>query len=246
VYSLVPLVPPGFTTVTETAPVPEGATALIKVSLRILNVAGLAPKITAVAIMKPVPVRVTLLPPTMAPPVGDKLVRVGMAIYWNMAPLLVAEAVLTVTALAPATLAGEVAVTVLSEPTVKAVAAVGPKYTSRVLIKPAPVMVTVVCPAIGPEVGVMELITGDGWKPKLSELSVPPGVVILIGTVPTRCSGVTASTSVSLTTVKLVAGVVPNFTVVVPMRPVPVMATLPPPAVTPVVGNTTVGVGTAI
>jgi hypothetical protein len=246
VYVSAPLVPPEFVTVTETAPKPEGATAVIKVSSRIVNTAGSAPKNTSVAVVKPVPVRVTLLPPTMAPPVGDKLVRVGAATYMNVAPLLVAEAVLTVTALAPTAPAGAVAVTVLSEPIVKAVAAVVPKFTPRVPIKPAPVMVTTVPPAIGPDVGVMELITGDGWKLKLSELSVPPRVAILIGTVPTRCAGVTASISVSLTTVKLVAGVVPNFTLVVPVRPVPVMATLAPPAVTPVVGNTAVGAGTAI
>jgi hypothetical protein len=156
------LVPPGFTTVTETTPVPEGATALIKVSLRILNVAGLAPKNTPVAVVKPVPVRVTLLPPTMAPPVGDKPVRVSAATSRNMTPLLVAEAVLTITALAPAASAGEVAVTMLSETTIKAVAAVCPKYISRVPIKPAPAMVTAVPPTVGPEVRVMELITGAG------------------------------------------------------------------------------------
>jgi hypothetical protein len=134
------------------------------------------------------------LPPTMAPLVGDKPVRVGAATYVKVAPLLVAEAVLTVTALTPAAPAGEVAVTVLSESTVTAVAAVVPKFTLRVPIKSAPVMVTTVPPAIGPEVGVMEVITGNGWKLKLSELSVPPEVVILSGTVPTTCGGVTAST----------------------------------------------------
>jgi hypothetical protein len=199
-----------------------------------------------VAVRKPVPVRVTLLPPTIGPPVGDKLVRVGVATYVNVAPLLVAEGVSTVTALAPAAPAGAVAVTVLSEPTVKLVAGVVPKFTPMVSITPAPVMVTTVPPAVGPEVGVMELITGAGWKLKLTELSVPPWVVIVIGTVPIRCAGVIASTSVSPTTVKLVAGVVPNFTLVVPVRPVPVIATLSPPAVTPVVGNTAVGAGGAI
>jgi hypothetical protein len=143
-----------------------------------LKAAGLAPNTTYVAVVKSVPVRLTLLPPAMPPPVGDKLVRVGALIYRNTAPLLVAEAVWTVTALAPAAPAGEVAVTVLSELTVKAVAAVVPKNTSRVLIKAVPVMVTIVPPAVGPEVGVIEVITGDSWKLKLSELSVPPGVVI--------------------------------------------------------------------
>lgn len=231
---------------TETAPVPEGAAALIELSLRIVNVAGLAPKNTSVAVVKPVPVRVTLLPPAIAPPVGDKLVRVGAATYWNKAPLLVAAVVSMVTALAPATPAGEVAVTELSELTVKAVAAVVPKYTSRVSVKPAPVTVTAVAPVVGPAVGVIELITGDGWKLKLSELSVPPGVVMLIETVPARCAGVIAVISPSSATEKLVAGVVPKFTLVVPVKPEPVMATLSPPAVTPVVGNTSVGAGAAI
>ena len=177
---------------TETAPVPEGATALIELSLRIVNAAGLAPKNIPVAVVKPALVRVTLLPPAMAPSVGDKLVRVDAATYWNMAPLLVAAVVLTVTALAPATPAGEVTVTELLELTVKAVAAVALKYTSRVSINPARVMVTAVPPVVGLAVGVMELITGDGWKLKLSELSVPPGVVMLIGTVPARCAGMAA------------------------------------------------------
>jgi hypothetical protein len=39
-----------------------------------------------------------------------------------------------------------------------------------------------VSPAVEPEVGVTELITAAGWNPKLSELSLPPGVEILIGT----------------------------------------------------------------
>ena len=55
-----------------------------------------------------------------------------------------------------------------------------------------------------------------------------------------------ASTSVSLTTVKLVAGMVPKFTLVVPVRPVPPMATLLPPAMMPAVGNNAVGAGVAI
>ena len=225
---------------------PEGATALIELSLRIVNTAGLAPKNTSVTAVKPVPVRVTLLPPATGPPVGDKLVRVGAEIYWNIAPLLVAYALSTVTAIVPAEPAGDVAVTVLSEITVKLVAAVVPKNTSRVLIKPAPVMVTIVPPAVGPDVGAMELMTGAGWKLKLSELFVPPGDVILIGTAPTTWAGVTASTSVSLTTVKLAAGVVPNFTLVVPVRPVPVMVTVSPPAVTPAVPKTAVGAGAGL
>lgn len=112
-------------------------------------------------------------------------------------------------------------------------------------INPAPVISTAVPPVVEPEVGVMELITGAGWYSKVSEPSVPPGVAMLIGTVPARCAGVTASSSVSLTTVKLEAWVVPNFTLVVPVRPVPVIVTLLLPARTPVVGDTAAGAGAA-
>lgn len=77
-YVREPLVPPGVVTVTGTAPMPECATALSRVSLRTLNVAGLAPKATTVAVVKPLPVRVTLLPPTALPLVGDKPVSVGV------------------------------------------------------------------------------------------------------------------------------------------------------------------------
>ncbi len=49
--------------------------------------------------------------------------------------------------------AGEVAVIWVSETTVKLVAAVAPKATAVAPVKPVPVMVTVVPPAVGPEVG---------------------------------------------------------------------------------------------
>jgi hypothetical protein len=57
---------------------------------------------------------------------------------------------------------------------------------------------------------------------------------------------VTTSTSVSLITEKLAAGVVPNFTLVVPVRLVPLIVTLSPPDVTPVVEKTAVGAGAAM
>lgn len=106
-------------------------------------------------------------------------------------------------------------------------------------------MFTSVPPVFGPEVGVIEEITGAGWNSKLSELSVPPGVVIMTGTVPARCIGVIASTSVSLTTVKRAAATAPNDTLVVPLRLIPVIVTISPPAVTPVVGKIAVGAGAA-
>ncbi len=72
------LTPPGPTTVTFTDPVPAGDSAVIDVSLLIVNVvAGVPPKKTDVAPVKPVPVMFTDVPPVSDPKVGDKLVIAG-------------------------------------------------------------------------------------------------------------------------------------------------------------------------
>ena len=61
-------------------------------------------------------------------------------------------------------------------------------------------------------------------------------MVTLSVTVPAACAPVTALRVVGDVTVKLVAGVVPNWTAVAPMRFVPVMVTVVPPLVVPDVG----------
>jgi hypothetical protein len=58
-----------------------GTVAVIVVSLRIVKVVGSRPKNTAVALRKPVPVKVALPPPMMDPLVGFMLVRVGGGMY---------------------------------------------------------------------------------------------------------------------------------------------------------------------
>lgn len=90
------------------------------------------------------------------------------------------------------------------------------------------------------------MITGGGWKLKLSELFVPPGATMVTGTVPTACAGVVRSTSVSPTILVMTAGVDPKRTLVVPAKPVPVIASGVPPDITPAVGKILVGVGSAI
>ena len=55
-------------------------------------------------------------------------------------------------------------------------------------------------------------------------------------TVPAGCALVLAMILVVPVTVKVVAGVVPNLTDVAPFRLVPVMVTVVPPSVEPVVG----------
>ena len=66
---------------------------------------------------------------------------------------LVPEGVVTVTATVPTAPAGETAVMALAEVTSKLVAATEPKLTALAPIKPVPVTLTVLAPAVGPTAG---------------------------------------------------------------------------------------------
>jgi hypothetical protein len=72
-------VPPGLVTVTSTIPAPAGEVAVIEVALLTTTpVAALAPKWTAVAPVRLVPVMVTLVLPASGPAFGAMLVTVGV------------------------------------------------------------------------------------------------------------------------------------------------------------------------
>ena len=76
--ALVALVPPTVVMRTSTVPVPAGAVAVICVALLTVKpVAAVAPKVTAVAPEKLVPVTVTVVPPLVGPLVGEMEVTVG-------------------------------------------------------------------------------------------------------------------------------------------------------------------------
>src|SRR2546427_11345060 len=75
---------------------------------------------------------------------------------------------------------------------------------------------------------------------------VPDAFVTVTSTVPAACAGVTASISVSDTTVKLAAAVAPNVTAeLVLQKPEPVIETVVPPPSDPALGVTFVTVGAA-
>ena len=75
------LVPPGLVTRRLTVPVPAGAVAVICVAESTVKpVAAVAPKLTAVTPVKPVPVITTLVPPTSGPLETLSAVTVGAAI----------------------------------------------------------------------------------------------------------------------------------------------------------------------
>ena len=75
---------------------------------------------------------------------------------WGLSPPAVDTLMLWVLA----AWAGETAVISVEETTVKLVAATAPKSTLVAPVKPVPVMVTVVPPAGGPDVGEMEVMAG--------------------------------------------------------------------------------------
>jgi hypothetical protein len=78
------LVPAGVETVTTVPPgVPDGATATIFVSETVVkDTAGWPAKLTFVASEKPVPVNVTLVPPTSVPELG------AIAVTWGVGTTL--------------------------------------------------------------------------------------------------------------------------------------------------------------
>jgi hypothetical protein len=65
---------------------------------------------------------------------------------------------------------------------------------------------------------------------------IPAVVTTSISTVPTVPAGAVAVMLVLLLTVKLVAGVLPKITAVVPVNPVPEIVTVVPPATGPAAG----------
>jgi hypothetical protein len=176
---LVALAPLGVVTVTFTVPVPAGLTAVIEVAeLTVKLVAAVVPNCTAVAPVKPVPVTVTLLPPAVGPLVGLMPVTVGAALYVNWSAELVAlvpPEVVTVTFTVPVP-AGLTAVIEVADLTVKLVAAVVPNCTAVAPMKPVPVTVTLLPPAVGPLVGLMPITVGAALLHRAADNALAFGV----------------------------------------------------------------------
>jgi hypothetical protein len=73
---------------------------------------------------------------------------------------------------------------------------------------------------------------------------VPLDEVTVTSTVPAAFNGEAAETEVEEMTVKLVAGAEPKWTVLAPLKPLPVMVTALPPASGPTTGLTELTTGT--
>ena len=97
---------------------------------------------------------------------------------WSAADVAEVPApVVTVTSTVPAP-AGDVATIEVAELTVKFVAPVTPKFTAVTPVKPVPVMVTVVPPIAGPDVGKIELTVGGGAGTQLRLKSANPEALV--------------------------------------------------------------------
>lgn len=211
----------------------------------VIDVPARVAKVTAVVPDKFVPVIVTVAEPPAGPVDGDTEVIVGAAT--NVKPpvdVAVPPGVVSATSTAAAVLAGVTAVTDVPLTTVNDVAAVPPKVTLVVPVKLLPVIVTVVEPVAGPLTGETDEIVGTAKYVNPPVLvGEPPGVVRTMSRAPAVPDGVTAVTEVALTTTSDVTDAPPIVTPVVPVKFVPVMVTLVPPAIGPLKGDTEVIVG---
>jgi hypothetical protein len=110
-----------------------------------------------------VPVIVIAVLPAVGPVAGAMLVNVGAAVMvyvYTFVPVAVPPGVVTITLTTPAEWKGVVAVIDVSLTTVTLVAAVPPRVTPVAPVKPDPVIVTLVPPAIGPVDGAMMVNVG--------------------------------------------------------------------------------------
>ena len=132
----------------------------------------------------------------------------------------------TVTSFAPTVPAGVLAVIDVALATTILVAATPPTFTLVVPVKFVPAMVMVVAPKVEPLDGVTLEIVGAGttYVNEIACVVDPLGVVTTIVLAPIVVdAGVTAVIEVALTTTTLVAAIPPTFTLVAPVKFVPVI-----------------------
>src|ERR1700678_1272801 len=137
--------------------------------------------------MKPEPLIVTVVPPAPGPVPGLTAVTVGTPVYVKSSEVEVAEVptvVVTVTATVPVPAGVEAAIEV-ELATVTPVAGTEPKSTIAPLMKPVPLMVTLVPPAAGPVPGLTAVTVGTLVYVKSVEVTEVPAVVVTVtATVP--------------------------------------------------------------
>ena len=190
---------------------------------------------------------VTVVPPVVGPEVGENEAMVGAAATKANSPVEVAVPLAVVTEILTVAAAWALVLAVMEDALVTetAAAVVVPNLTAEPLVKPAPSIVTVVPPVVGPEVGENEAMLGAAATKANSpvEVAVPLAVVTEILTVAAAWALVLAVMEDALVTVNVAAVVVPNLISLTPLKPVPCTVTVVPPVVGPEVGENEVMVG---
>lgn len=134
--------------------------------------------------------------------------------------------------------AGVIQVITVALTTVKDVASIPPIVSEVAPVKSLPLIVTSVPPAVLPVNGKIPLIEAGVTKVKEANMLLgPPPVRTITPAAPTGPSGVIQVSVVSSTTVILVETALPNATDVAPVRFVPVIVTIFPPALFPAGGE---------
>ena len=143
--------------------VPAGVTAVMLVDETTTTlVAATPPTVTLVAPVKLAPVIVIAVPPAVEPEVGDTEEIVGTTYVNAFVAVAVPPGVVTATLFAPTVPAGVTAVMLVEETTTTLVAATPPTVTLVAPVKSQPVIVIGVPPAVGPDIGVIDVIVGCG------------------------------------------------------------------------------------
>src|SRR6267378_2626382 len=201
---------------------PAGTLAVIVVAEPTVKLALTPLNATAVAVVKFVPLIVTLVP--TGPLAGVKLASVGGLITVKLPALLAVLAGLVTLIVPVVAPAGTVAVIVVAEPTVK-LALTPLNVTAVALVKFVPLIVTLV--PTGPLAGVKLAIVGGLITVKLPALlAVAAGLVTLMGP-EAAPAGTVAVIALAELTVKL--ALVPlNRTAVAVLKFVPLIVTLVP------------------
>ena len=140
-----------------------GVTAVILVGDQTTLVAATPPTVTLVGLVRFVPIIVMGVPPAVDPNNGDTEVIVGTgAIYVNaFGTVAVPAGVVTATLLEPKVPAGVTAVIFIDETTTKFVTFTPPTVTLVAPVRLVPTIVIAVPPAVGPDIGVIDVIVGS-------------------------------------------------------------------------------------
>ena len=240
--------PPAVVNTTSTAPaVLAGVSTVIEVELVLtIEVPAVPPKVTLVVPPKFVPVIVTIVEPVAGPETGetDEIVGIPANVY-PFVSVAKPPAVVKITSTAPAVLGGVTTVIEVELALTIEMPAVPPKVTPVVALRLEPVIVTVVPPAIGPDAGETLDINGAATYVNAPELvTLPPEPVTITLTTPDEpLAGVTTVIDVALELKIEVPAVPPNVTEVVPVKLVPEIVTVVPPATGPNTGDNEVIVG---